>query len=232
MQEVRNVMAPSVYAFDVNETLLDVAALAPLFERIFGYGGVWRDWFAQMLSLAFVATITDRYVDFGRVGRASLEVLAVRRGVTLRLDDFTDLRDGMRRLPTHPEVSSALGSLWDAGLRLVALTNSTLEVAEAQLENAGIRRLFERVFSADSVRRLKPAPEPYQMVAREMMVAPGGVMLVAAHSWDVAGAASSGLQTAFVARPGMVADPLAPAPDIVGADLAAVAEQILAARGS
>jgi 2-haloacid dehalogenase len=48
-------MAPSVYAFDVNETLLDVAALAPLFERIFGDGDAWRDWFAQMLSLAFVA---------------------------------------------------------------------------------------------------------------------------------------------------------------------------------
>jgi hypothetical protein len=30
----------------------------------------------------------------------------------------------------------------------------------------------------------------------------------------------------------MIADPLAPAPDIVGADLAAVAERILAARGS
>jgi 2-haloacid dehalogenase len=225
-------MAPSVYAFDVNETLLDVAALAPLFERIFGDGSGWRDWFAQMLSLAFVATITDRYADFGRVGRAALEVLAERRGVNLRLDDFTDLRDGMRHLPTHPEVPTALGSLWDAGLRLVALTNSTLEVAEAQLENAGIRRFFERVFSADSVRRLKPAPEPYHMVAREMMVAPGQVMLVAAHPWDIAGAASSGLQTAFIARPGMVADPLAPAPDIVGADLAAVAERILAARGS
>jgi 2-haloacid dehalogenase len=63
-------------------------------------------------------------------------------------------------------------------------------------------------------------------------MAPGGVMLVAAHSWDIAGAASSGLQTAFVMRPGMVADPMAPAPDIVGADLAAVAERILAARGN
>ena len=35
-------------------------------------------------------------------------------------------------------------------------------------------------------------------------------------------------QGAFIARPGMVLDPLAPRPDIVGADLRAVADRILA----
>ena len=66
-------MATTVYAFDVNETLLDVAALDPLFTRIFGQSGVWREWFAQMLQSAFVATITNHYADFGRIGGAALE---------------------------------------------------------------------------------------------------------------------------------------------------------------
>jgi 2-haloacid dehalogenase len=224
-------MATTVYAFDVNETLLDVAALDPLFVRVFGASGVWWEWFAQMLQSAFVATITDRYADFGRIGGAAMEMLAERRGVALRPKDVAELREGMRRLPAHPEVPAALASLRDAGLRLVALTNSTQEVAEAQLTNAGIRGLFEQVFSADSVRRLKPAPEPYRMVAERMGVALDGVTLVAAHSWDIAGAASAGCKTAFIARPGMVADPLAPAPDITGADLAEVARRILQTRG-
>lgn len=219
-----------VYAFDVNETLLDVAALDPLFTRLFGQSGVWREWFAQMLQSAFVATITDRYADFGRIGGAALEMLAARRSITLRPEDFTALRDGMRNLPAHPEVPATLASLRDAGLRLVALTNSTLEVAEAQLTNAGIRAFFEQVFSADSVRRLKPAPEPYQMVAERMGVPLNAVTMVAAHAWDIAGAANAGCRTAFIARPGMVADPLAPVPDFSGDDLAEIAQRILAAR--
>jgi 2-haloacid dehalogenase len=39
---------------------------------------------------------------------------------------------------------------------------------------------------------------------------------------------AAGATAAFVARPGMVLDPLHPRPDIVGVDLADVAEQILA----
>jgi 2-haloacid dehalogenase len=113
----------------------------------------------------------------------------------------------------------------------VALTNSTLEVAEAQLTHAGIREKFEQVFSADGVRRLKPAPEPYRMVAERLGVSLGDVTLVAAHAWDIAGAARVGCKTAFVARPGMVVDPLAPAPMLVGADLIEVAQRILEAGG-
>jgi 2-haloacid dehalogenase len=50
---------------------------------------------------------------------------------------------------------------------------------------------------------------------------------VAAHAWDVAGALRAGAAAAFVARPGMVLDPLAPAPDVVGADLGEVADRLL-----
>jgi 2-haloacid dehalogenase len=232
MEKAREAMTTTTYAFDVNETLLVVAALGPLFTRLFGQSYVWQEWFAQLLQSAFVTTITAQYADFGRIGGAALEMLAARRAVTLRPDDFRDLGERMRRLPAHPEVPPALALLHDAGLRLVALTNSTLEVAEGQLTNAGIRGMFARLFSADSVRRLKPAPEPYWMVASELGVALGDVTLVAAHAWDIAGAANAGCRTAFVARPRIVADPLAPAPDLVGSDLAEVARRILAAQSS
>jgi 2-haloacid dehalogenase len=57
------------------------------------------------------------------------------------------------------------------------------------------------------------------------------VRLVAAHAWDVAGAAGAGCATAFVARPGKVLDPLVERPEVVGADLAEVADAILAVEG-
>ena len=45
----------TVIAFDVNETLLDLRALDPCFEVLFGAAGLRAQWFAQMVQLAFVS---------------------------------------------------------------------------------------------------------------------------------------------------------------------------------
>ena len=218
-----------VQVFDVNETLLDLGAMDPHFRRIFGDPGVRVTWFTQMISSALVATVTGAYRQFGAHAMAALEMTASQAGVELTDDDKQAVATQLRRLPAHPEVAGALRRLGDAGLRLAALTNSTEEVARAQLEHAGLIDAFELVLSADTVRRLKPAPEPYRMAAERLGVPVGEVRLIAAHAWDVAGAARAGCATAFVARPGKVLDPLVERPEIVGPDLAEVAEAILAA---
>jgi 2-haloacid dehalogenase len=153
---------------------------------------------------------------------------AAAHDVRLTEGDRKAILGAMRELPPHPEAPESLGRLQEGGLSLCALTNSTQAVAEAQLEHAGLARHFERILSADAVRRLKPHAEVYHMAARECGVEPGALRLVAAHSWDVAGALRAGCAAAFLARPGMVLDPLFEPPDIVGEDLAAVAERILA----
>ena len=66
------------------------------------------------------------------------------------------------------------------------------------------------------------------MAAEHMDVEIGAIRMIAAHAWDIAGALRAGCAAAFVARPGMVLDPLVPAPDIIGASMREVAEQILA----
>jgi 2-haloacid dehalogenase len=216
-----------VQVFDVNETLLDLAGLDPLFERVFGEAGMRRAWFAQMIQSAMVATITGVYSQFGAVAMAALAMTAEQAGVELREEDRDAVATQLRRLPAHPEVPGALERLRTAGLRLAALTNSTEQVARAQLEHAGIIGWFEQVLSADTVRRLKPAPEPYLLAAERLGVPVGEVRLIAAHAWDLAGAARAGCATAFVARPGKVLDPLVETPDVIGADLAEVADRIL-----
>jgi 2-haloacid dehalogenase len=217
-----------VIVFDVNETLLDLAALDAPFARLFGDASVRRQWFQQMLASAFVSTITGRYADFGTLGRGALEMVAERAGKRLGDADRQAILGTMRRLPPHPEVRDALDRLRERGFRLATLTNSTLEVAEAQMESAGLRPLFEQVLSADTVKRLKPAPEPYRHAAERLGVALGEVRLVAAHFWDVTGALRAGCAAAFVARPGQVLDPNAERPDVVGRDLHDVAERIVA----
>ena len=219
---------PAVVAFDVNETLLDLRALDPHFVRVFGDAAVRPLWFAQMLQLAFIGAITGEYIDFTTAQRRALQMIATRRGVTVAATDAAAIADQMTRLPPHEDVAAALERLAGTGATLVALTNSPGAVADAQLRNAGIRDRFAQAFSADTVRRLKPAAEPYRMVAAQTGVTPGEVMLVAAHGWDISGALAAGLRAAFVARPGAVLDPEGPQPEIVGAGLAAVADRIIA----
>ncbi|MFZ0091954.1 MAG: haloacid dehalogenase type II [Solirubrobacteraceae bacterium] len=217
-----------VIAFDVNETLLDLRALDRPFEELLGSAALRGPWFAQMLQLAFVGGIIGDYVDFGVAQAAALRMVAQREGVVVSDDQVRAIVDRMRSLPPHPEVPDALARLRRHPLRVVALTNSTGEVAEAQLTNANLRERFDAVLSADSVRALKPAAAPYRAVAQAFAVPIGEVRLVAAHAWDVAGALAAGAKAAFVARPGMVLSPLAPRPDIVAADISAVVDEIIA----
>lgn len=219
---------PRVILFDVNETLLDLAALDLVFQHIFGDASIRRVWFQQMLQSALVGTVTDVYSDFSAVAMAALEMTAARQDHQLTGEDRNAVRDGMRQLPSHPDVEPALDRLAAAGFRLAALTNSTTEAAHAQLTHAGLADRFEQILSADTVHRLKPAPEPYRMAAERLDVDIGHLRLVAAHAWDVAGALRAGCAAAFVARPGMVLDPLAPTPDVVGKDLTEVATRIIA----
>lgn len=219
-----------VCVFDVNETLLDLSALDGPFEAAFGDAGVRREWFAQLLGSMLTSTIIGRYRDFPTLAVAALQGVAARRGVELDDGATRDLLAHVRQLPPHPDVVPALDRLAGAGFRLATLTNSTEAVVTAQLEHAGIADRFERILSADSVRRLKPAREPYEMAARELGVPVDGIRLIAAHVWDVAGAMAAGARAAFVVRPGATLDPGADSPDVSGPDLAAVAEAIIEAE--
>jgi 2-haloacid dehalogenase len=223
---------PRICVFDVNETLLDLSALDLPFQRVFGDVAARQAWFTQLLQSAFVTTVLGDYQSFGTIGAAALDMVALRRGITLSQEERTSLLDNMRSLPAHPDVPEGLERLRQAGFRLVTLTNSTQAVAQAQITHSGLHVFFEAIFSADTAGRLKPAPEPYQMVARQLGVPMSEIRLVAAHAWDVAGALHAGCRAAFVARAGMVLDPLFVPPDVVGANLPEVAGRILELEGA
>ena len=61
-----------VLVFDVIETLLDLRALEPAFQAVFGDPGVRQQWFQQLLQSAFTSTVTDSYRDFSQLGRGAL----------------------------------------------------------------------------------------------------------------------------------------------------------------
>lgn len=216
-----------VILFDVNETLLDLKALDPHFERLFGDKAVRSQWFSRLLQSALVATITDTYHDFSTLAGDALDSMARRYEVTLGEEERMRVLNAMGTLPPHPEVPESLELLQHAGFRLAALTNSPPLVLEAQMQNSGLRPYFERLLSVDPVRKFKPAWETYAYAAKELGVAVADIRMVAAHDWDIAGAMRAGCAAAFIARPGMVFSELQEKPDIIGTDLEAVAKQIV-----
>ena len=214
--------------FDVNETLLDLKALDPKFEEVFGSASVRISWFGQVLRNSLVATITGQYDDFGKIAGAALDMTAQLQNVNLSDDDRSAIMGTIRNLPPHADVVPGLDKLKSAGFRLFTLTNSPPLVVEAQLQNAGLTSYFEKSFSVDVIKKFKPDADVYKMTAKELGVSIDQTRLVAAHDWDVAGALLAGCTAAFIARPGHVLNPAMPEPDITGKDLIEVADKIVA----
>ena len=221
---------PNVIVFDVNETLLDLAALGPDLEEVFGDRRAIGEWFARLLHGSLVATVIDRYQPFGAIGAAALDDMAKARSVDLDVEARDRIVDGIRRLPPHPEADGALERLRASGFRVAALTNSPHRIALEQLTNAGLSERFDAVLSVEVVRRFKPHADCYLAAASSLGVPIERIRLVAAHDWDVAGAIAAGARGAFVARPGATYRSWLPRPDIEAPDLEAMAHRIIAAE--
>jgi 2-haloacid dehalogenase len=217
-----------VIVFDVNETLMDLDALHPVFDRIFGDPAAMRLWFANLITYSEALTLAGVYVPFTDIGGAVLRMLAATRDITVSEADARELTDRFATMPPHPEVPAALRRLRDHGFRLFTLTDNTLEISGRQLRAAGVIDLFEHRFSVDeTVRRHKPAPEAYQSVAAALELDPGDVCLVACHVWDTIGAQSAGWQAGLILREGNAPLDVGPQPDYIGQDLDKIADQLI-----
>jgi 2-haloacid dehalogenase len=217
-----------IIVFDVNETLLDLEAIRPAFDRILDDAAAMRLWFAGLITYSEALTLAGVYVPFTDIGAAVLRMLAATRGITVTDADAAELTDRFASMPPHPEVPGALRRLRDHGFRLFTLTDNTLEVSGRQLERAGVIDVFERRFSVDeSVRRHKPAPEAYHSVASELVVDPADICLIASHTWDTLGAVAAGWQAALILREGNAPLDVGPQPTYIGDDLDAVADQLI-----
>ena len=218
-----------ILVFDVNETLLDIDALNPIFDRIFGAPGRMREWFAQLVLYSQSISMAGRYAPFGVLGAGVLRMLGTIHGVPIRDDDVEALRVAIATLPVHAEVPAALRRLSAAGFRMVTLTNTAPGQGPDALTLGGVGDMFERRFSVDAVRRFKPAPEVYRLVTDTLRIAPTRACMIAAHTWDTLGAQSAGWSAALVTRGvnALLDAPDVPKPDIVETDLTDTASRII-----
>lgn len=220
---------PKVVFFDVNETLLDLKPLKEsVGEALGGRPELVPLWFTTMLQYSLVTTVADRFHDFDEIGVACLPMVARNQGIDLGEAAAKEAVASIRSLPPHPDVVPALARLRDAKYRLLTLTNSSDAALAEQLKNAGLDKLFEVALSIEGVGMYKPHAHVYRWAARRVGADVSDCLLVAAHGWDVAGAAWAGMRAAFVARSGQQPFPLGPTPELTVSTLKDLAEKLVA----
>jgi 2-haloacid dehalogenase len=155
--------------------------------------------------------------------RRGLDEVLGRHGVGgLAEEERSHLNHAWWRLRPWPDAVAGLARL-RARYIISPLSNASFA---GMVHLAKFARLpWDCIITAENAGCYKPRPEVYQTAVRLLGLAPGNVMMVAAHNYDLRAAQQQGLRTAFVPRPseygpGQTTD-LAPegAWDLVVADL-------------
>ena len=194
--------------FDVFGTLVDWrGSIARESQAVLAPRGVTIDW------LAFADAWRGQYqpameeVRTGQIPFSKLDVLHRRNlEVVLREFKIRDLDESTKahlnlawhRLDAWPDVAPGLQRLRER-YRLAPCSNGNISL----MVNLARRNAlpWDAILGAEIARDYKPKAIVYQSAAAAFDLNPAEVLMVAAHSNDLAAAASAGLRTAHIARP-------------------------------
>jgi 2-haloacid dehalogenase len=211
--------------FDAYGTIFDVHSVAKRAEALFpGRGAALSAaWRTKQLEYSWLRTLMDRYEDFDRVTRASLEWSLESLALEADEDARRSLIDEYRRLATFPEVPAALEAL-AAARPLAILSNGHPGMLEAVVDHNGLRGRFRGgILSVHAARRFKPDPAVYRIAEEALGVPRALVGFVSSNGWDAAGAKSFGFRAFWVNRGRAPVERLGVRPDAILEDLAGLA---------
>jgi 2-haloacid dehalogenase len=189
-------------AFDAYGTLFDVFSVTALGEELFPGKGdaLARLWRWKQLQYSMLLSLMGRHRDFWRLTEDGLVYAAKSLGLDLTPDRRARLLDAYLALAAFPDVKPGLAALKARGLRLAILSNGEPRMLEAAARSAGIIDLLDAVLSVEEVKIFKPSPRVYQLAPERLRMRPGELGFVSSNSWDIAGAASTGLETFWIQR--------------------------------
>jgi 2-haloacid dehalogenase len=216
-------LRPHVVAFDVNETLLDLAPVRAALVEAGRPDHLLPAVFTRTLLTGFAAAAVGGWCRFRDAFDTALE-----QTTDLGPADRARVADAFGELAPHPDVEPALRRLAEAGVRAVTLTHGAPGVAEAALTRGGVAPLVERSLSSELIRAWKPSREVYLWAAGACGVEPPRLALVAAHGWDVQGAQRAGLTGAWFPRTERVYPAVYDLPHVTAVDLPAAVDGLLA----
>ncbi len=201
-------MRPRAVLFDVFGTLVDwrgslIAELTAFGERSAiaadwaGLVDAWRG--AYQPSMQRVRSGEAPFATLDALQRESLDGLLVRFGIPGVEEAERDWMVSLwHRLRPWPDSVAGLAALRGKAIT-GTLSNGHVALLVSLAKTGGMS--FDVIFGADIFRHYKPDPETYLGACALLDLAPGEVMLAAAHNADLAAARSSGLKTGFIPRP-------------------------------
>jgi 2-haloacid dehalogenase len=194
--------------FDVFGTLVDWrGSIAREAQAVLRPRGVTLDWlaFADAWRAQYQPAMEE--VRTGQIPFSKLDVLH-RRNLEVVLKEFgiRDLDEATRvhlnlawhRLDAWPDVAPGLQRLRER-YRIAPCSNGNISLMVDLARRNGLP--WDAILGAEVARDYKPKAIVYQAAAAAFDCDPAEVLMVAAHSNDLAAAAQAGLRTAFVARP-------------------------------
>lgn len=157
----------------------------------------WRKgYFASMKRVAQGELAWD---TIDALHRQVLDHLLPRHGLqALGEDERSHFNRVWHRLAPWPDTVAGLTRLKQR-LTITTLSNGNLSLLVAMAKHGGLP--WDAVLSAELFGRFKPDPAVYLGAARLLGLAPGQVMMVAAHPFDLVAAQRAGLKTAYIPRP-------------------------------
>ena len=218
--------APEVILLDVYETLLDMQDIVRRVNDLLDSRRGYTLWFEMFMQYCFVDNCTSQFNDFNSIANATMQMAAKTLGTSVDKESMNSVLELLKHLPVNDGVQEGLSALNQLDLRVAALTNSPESTVTERMERTGLISYFEKVFSAEKVKKYKPCREVYEWAAKELGVSCNKILLVSAHGWDIAGGANAGMKTAYLQQNKQMLYPLAPAPDYTIKNLEQLAEQL------
>jgi 2-haloacid dehalogenase len=178
---------------------------------------VWR---TRQFEYQWLRALSGHYADFWRATEDSLVFATEMLRLDLNNEKRARLMQAYLRMKTWPDVVPALDGLKQAGFRLAILSNMTTAMLNANIKNASLDGIFEKVLSTDDVQAYKPDPRAYQMAVDGLGLQRRQILFVPFAGWDASGGKWFGYPTFWVNRLGLPIEELGVTPDGVGRELA------------
>jgi len=224
--------------FDVFGTLMDWrTSIAGEAEKILGNLGYSLDWTAfadawrgeYQPGMEEVRTGRLPFSKLDVLHRKNLERILPRFGLENLSDEvLQDLNLAWHRLDAWPDVAAAMKRLKQKFF-IAPCSNGNIALMVDLARRNDIA--WDAILGSDIARDYKPKPAVYLAACDALNLAPGQCMMVAAHSRDLAAAASCGLRTGHTVRVNEYgpnsgeAGPTVPV-DVAGKDLADLADEL------
>jgi 2-haloacid dehalogenase len=190
-----------VIVFDVNETLSDMSPLATAFAAVGAPEHLAAIWFAGILRDGFAITAAGGNTAFAQIAQDSLGRLLTDHDIPSPAETTERIMDTLQGLEVHPDVGPGIDALRQVA-ELVTLSNGATTVADTLLTGAGVRKHFSRLLSVQDAPGWKPRPAAYEYAAARCGTVLQRMLLVAVHPWDIHGAQTAGMTTAWLNRTG------------------------------